>query len=537
MARKLQPSTLKRKARAKVKTDAVKEKFGAAVVGRAVEETRRLVVKQLCQLSLYEFMKEAWPVVEPEKQFMDNWHIVAMCDHLQAVTEGRIKNLLINIPPGCMKSLLVSVFWPCWEWARFGGRRWFFASYDIALSLRDAAKCRTLLESSWFQSQWSLKLKDDQNQKGLYENDLGGWRLATTVGGRGTGHHPDRKVVDDPHNVKKAESEAERQGVIDWIDGTLSSRGMLSDPSTVIVMQRLNSKDASGHVIGKGGFDHLCLPMRYEPDHPFPVKSSLGFKDPRQPGELLWPLALPEAKVKELEDKMGQYFTAGQFQQRPHPRGGGMFKREWFTHILPTRPTDVLKWVRYWDKAGTAGGEGARSAGCLMGRRRNGRFVIADIMKGRWSSTDREAIIKSTAAIDANRHGFGVEIWVEQEPGSGGKESAENTVKNLVGYRCKIERVTGAKEVRAEPFAAQCSIGNVDLVAGDWNEEYISEAESFPAGSLKDQVDCSGGAFNKLAAGSGAFGLSSVLTSPGGAGPDGLEVGAVEFDRINPEDF
>lgn len=285
-------------------------------------------------------------------------------------------------------------------------------------------------------------------------------------------------------------------------------------------MQRLNAADLSAHCLTKGGFDHLCLPMRYEPDHPHQVISSLGFKDPRQPGELLWPEALPEAKVFELEVKMGDYFTAGQFQQRPHPRGGGMFKLEWFTSILPVVPNDVLSWVRYWDKAGTAGGDGARTAGALMGIRRNGRFVLADVKKGRWSSADREAVIKTTAYLDLATYGSGVVIWVEQEPGSGGKESAENTVKNLSGLSCKIERVTGAKEVRAEPFASQCMVGNVDLVAGQWVEEFINECASFPAGSLKDQVDASGGAFNKLSTGTGAFQAGTDMRAPGGGSSD-----------------
>ena len=532
--RRLQPKTLERKAKSKEKV----ERFGAAVVGKELKRTAALIDKELAERSLKQFVLQGWHAVEPEKDFKPNWHVDAMCQHLQAVADGKVKNLLINIPPGCMKSLLVSVFWPCWVWASRPNEKFLFASYDLQLSLRDAVKCRQLMESQWFQRSWPLGMKDDQNQKGLYENDRGGWRMATTVGGRATGHHPTFKIFDDPHNVKKAESEAERQQVIDWWDGTMSSRGILSNPASVGVMQRLNSKDLSAHILGKPGnkWDHLCFPMRYEPDHPHPVRSSLGFVDPRKPGELLWPTALPESVVAELEGKQGEYFSAGQLQQRPHPRGGGMFKREWFSSILPERPSDVLKWVRYVDKAGTAGGEGARTALVLMGRRRNGRYVVADVIKGRWSSADREAVIKSTAAIDAGRHGFGVEIWVEQEPGSGGKESAENTVKNLPGYRIKIERVTGAKEVRAEPFAAQCSVGNVDVVAGEWTEEFITECESFPAGSLKDQVDAAGGAFNKLVVGTGAFGMASEMTAPSThAGVD--ESNHIEFERITDDNL
>jgi predicted phage terminase large subunit-like protein len=264
--------------------------------------------------------------------------------------------------------------------------------------------------------------------------------------------------------------------------------------------------------------------MRRELDHPHQCRSTLGFKDPRKKdGELLWPIGYDEKKVEKLENKMGIYFTAGQLQQRPSPRGGGMFKREWLTKILPMMPPDCSNFKRYWDKAGTAGGEGARTAGGLVAQRSNGRYLIIDIVKGRYGSTEREAIIKAVAQMDKARFGF-VEIWVEQEPGSGGKESAENTVKNLAGFSCKIERVTGAKEVRAEPFAAQCAIGNVELLLGNWNEDFISEAEQFPTGKMKDQVDCIGGAFNKLAAPTGSF-----------ASAEGIRVGQDDHETFTPD--
>ena len=341
---------------------------------------------------------------------------------------------------------------------------------------------------------------------------------------------------DDPHNVKKAESEAERQQVIDWWDGTMSSRGILHDAASIGVMQRLNCKDLSAHCLTKAAsgaeWDHLCFPMRFEADHPTPVKSSLGFRDPRQPGELLWPVALPERKVLELEAAQGEYFSAGQLQQRPHPRGGGMFKQEWFTSILPEIPNDVAALVRYLDKAGTAGGQGARTALVLVGRRRNGRFVVIDVVKGRWSSADREAVVKATILMDAQRYGRqNVATWIEQEPGSGGKESAENTVLNNAGYRVSIERVTGAKEVRAEPAANQCAVGNVDLVLGPWNAEFIEECCSFPSGSLRDQVDAFGGALNKLTIGTGAFGSSSELAAPT-ANREGFQSDRLETTRI-----
>jgi predicted phage terminase large subunit-like protein len=195
-----------------------------------------------------------------------------------------------------------------------------------------------------------------------------------------------------------------------------------------------------------------------------------------------------------------------------------MFKREWFSRILPVAPR-MTSLVRYWDKAGTAGGTGARTAGVLMattddiavatgGARVRHHYVVVDVVAGRWDAADREQAILQTAQSDRRLYGS-VETWVEQEPGSGGKESAQNTVVMLGGFLVKIERVTGSKAVRAEPFASQCAVGNVSLLDADWTDGFIGEAEKFPKGELKDQIDAAGGAFNKIAAG-----LVGVIRDP-----------------------
>lgn len=464
-------------------------------------ELRRQVLNELCKKSFHDFVKYAWPLVEPDIKFRDNWHILALCQHLEAVADGRIKQLLINVPPGSMKSLLVCVFWPAWVWIRNPAKRFMFASYSDALTMRDSVRCRQILSSKWYQDNWPLTLREDQNTKGLFENTKGGWRLATSVGGRGTGLHPDFIVADDPNNAKEAESEAERQAVIDWWDGTISTRGVSRGVAQICIQQRLHTLDLTGHLLTKGGWEMLCLPMRYEPGRM--TTTSLGFQDPRKvDGELLWPNLFSDSLVTRLEREMGAYHAAGQLQQRPSPRGGGMFKREWFG-IIDHRPTCV-QLVRYWDKAGTAGGDGARTAGVLMGRTALNEYIILDVVKDRLAATEREQLIKATAQLDGPQ----VTVWVEQEPGSGGKESAENTVRNLAGYCCYIERVTGAKEVRAEPFAAQCSIRNVKLLRAEWNSEFIGEAEVFPVGRLKDQIDAASGSFNKICAPTGAWDTS-----------------------------
>lgn len=177
-----------------------------------------------------------------------------------------------------------------------------------------------------------------------------------------------------------------------------------------------------------------------------------------------------------------------------------MFKRQWF-EIVDKAPFYVER-VRYWDKAGTEGA-GAYTCGALMSYdKKTGLFHIEDVIRGQWSALERETIIKQSAQADDARYGL-VQVWQEQEPGSGGKESAEATVRNLVGHAIRTERVTGDKITRAHPFAAQAEANNVRLVKGAWNGVFLDEMASFPFGTYKDQVDATSGAFNKLAAGVG----------------------------------
>lgn len=178
------------------------------------------------------------------------------------------------------------------------------------------------------------------------------------------------------------------------------------------------------------------------------------------------------------------------------PTAGLVFDRSWF-RTIQALPEDVTEWIRYWDKAGTQGG-GKFSAGVLMGRRPTGRFVIADVVRGQWSAYNRETVIKQTADADAKRGN--VSVWVEQEPGSGGKESAENTVRNLAGHVIRSQRVTGDKVTRAGPLSVQAEAGNVDVLSADWTEELLAELHRFDGvKGFMDQVDAASGAFNKLA--------------------------------------
>src|SRR5580704_15539552 len=263
---------------------------------------RAKVERELATRYFREFVRQAWPIIEPLTPFVPGWHIDAIIDHLEAVTRGEIRNLLINVPPRHMKSLLVSVLWPAWEWIRHPERRWLFSSYAASLSIRDSIKCRTLIESPWYQSFWGdrFALASDQNTKTRFDNDRSGYRIATSVGGTATGEGGDRIVCDDPHNVQDAESDSIRKATLDWWDVVMSTR--VNDPRTaakVVVMQRCHQRDLSGHLLERGGWEHLCLPAEYEG----PTRTtSISWSDQReQQGELLWPERFGPREIEDLK--------------------------------------------------------------------------------------------------------------------------------------------------------------------------------------------------------------------------------------------
>lgn len=304
------------------------------------DETMREIDRADYETSLYDFLVAGWRYIDPAP-FVEGGPLEAVAEHLQAVCDGQIRNLIINVPPRTSKSSMCSVAFPAWVWAqRYDsptsgpGVQFLTASYGYALALRDSMKCRRLIDSAWYQNLWGnrFKLTSDQNTKGRYDNDKRGTRLATSVDGANTGEGGSIIIVDDANSAQEAFSEATVQNTIDWWDGVMSTRS--NDPKTgafIVIQQRLAEDDLTGHILSKdaGDWVHLCLPMKYETDRSF--VTSIGWKDPRtEEGELLWPERFGEAEVDRLEKQLGPFSFAGQMQQRPEPKGGGVIKREWW---------------------------------------------------------------------------------------------------------------------------------------------------------------------------------------------------------------
>lgn len=448
-----------------------------------------------CRESFYEFVKRCWHVVEPVKQFTEGWAVKAICDHLQAVTEGKIKRLIVNVPPGCTKSLTTSVLWAAWEWGPRGldSNRFINASYEKGLATRDLVRSRDLITSTWFQERWPLELKADMAQKTYYENKSTGFRLATSVGGALTGYRGDRVVVDDPHDVRRAESDVLREEALRWWTEVVPSRlNDATESAIVLIMQRLHTSDLSGHSlrhIEDEGWAHLCLPMRFESDRRCVVPET-GFVDPRTiDGEMLWPERFPEVAVDRMEATLssrgGSYAVAGQLQQRPVSREGGLFKLSNVQLTSIPAPDKVACRVRGWDLAATAKKGADYTVGVKMAVCHDGMIVIEDICRLRGTPHEVESAIKRCALMD----GLDTVISLPQDPGQAGKAQRSALATLLQGFNVRFSPESGDKTTRAIPFAAQFEAGNVYLREAPWNDAFITELSQFPLGDHDDQVD------------------------------------------------
>lgn len=282
---------------------------------------------------LLRFIEHFWHILEPNREFVKGWALEAMCAHLEAVSRGDITRLLINVPPGSMKSLLVNVWWPAWEWAACErpDLRYVSFSYASHLTERDNQKFLDLIQCFEFQRLYGHQFTLRDRGKVKVSNSKTGWKFASSVEGVGTGERGDRVVLDDPHNIKDGESDPIRERAVRFFREAMSNRlNDLSRSVIIVIMQRVNEADVSGDILASElGYTHLCIPLEYEPDRHCRtfVKGKLFWSDPRtEAGESFWRERFGPAEVAECL-LMGEFVYAGQYQQRPEPRGGGLFKR------------------------------------------------------------------------------------------------------------------------------------------------------------------------------------------------------------------
>lgn len=433
---------------------------------------------------LLEFIKQAWPIIEPSTPFIDGWHIGAICEHLEAMILGQIRNLLVTVPPRCCKSSIVSVFWPAWVWINKPGHRWIYASYAADLAIRDSRRCRQVIESQWYKARWGSRfnLIGDQNVKSRFENNRTGYRIASSVGGSITGEGGDTIVADDPHNLRKIHSPTDRQTVRDWWDEVMSTR--LNDPKRsgrVIISQRGHEEDLPGHIIDRGGYVHLNLPMGDKEECQTTITLPIsGTKITRQPGQLLWPERFDQDAVDNLRVQLGSYAASAQLDQRPSPKGGGIFKRKWW-RFYKELPKDLGLPVQSWD-TGYKEQERNDPSVCITGAEGASGFYLLDLWRDRVDFPDLKR-----AAIAQNAKHAPTIVLVED------KVSGISLIQSLRGETKLPVHPVGVdsdKITRACAVSPTVEAGNVWLPEdAPWVADFMDEFDGFPNAAHDDQVD------------------------------------------------
>lgn len=461
----------------------------------SLEEIDKELDRRYSAISFAEFVKRSWHILEPSTPLKWGWVMQAICDHLQAVAEGKINRLLINVPPGFSKSLLTSVFYPAWLWGPGGqpDKRIVGTSHSKDLAIRDSMKNRTLVESEWYQERWKVDLKGDQNAKSNFASTAQGTREAAAFT-KMTGKRGDVVILDDPISAFDANSEAELYNAEVAFLETLPSRVNSEASAIIVIMQRLSQRDTSGLILERPelGYEALILPMRFESDRR--CETSIGFVDPREyEGELLFPEFFPESRVSQLESSLGAFGSAGQLQQSPVPRSGGLFQRTWL-QPLNTIPHNLVAEVRGWDFAGSTNATADYTAGVKIGKTSDGKIVILDCKRERLSPQGVRNLVMQCAIADGKK----TRISIAKDPGQAAMGQVEQYRQDLIGWDVRFSPETGSKTVRALPLAAQAEGLAVYYVVGEWNSGFLDEISVFPNGKNDDRVDATTRAFNEL---------------------------------------
>ncbi|HMJ86533.1 MAG TPA: hypothetical protein VK504_25320 [Vicinamibacterales bacterium] len=470
-------------------------------------------LRRRASTNLHEFVAQAWHVVEPATEFVDNWHVGAICEHLEAVSRGEIRRLLINIPPRFLKSTICSVMWPAHTWIHKPAHKWLCGSYALKLAIRDNLKMRRLIQSPWYQERWGrgfnlvdnadwgdpngFVMTGDQNQKMRFENDRSGYRIAFSFEGGVMGEGGDTVLIDDPHDREGANSDAEREHSIGTYREGITTR--LNDPARspiVIIMQRLHEHDLSGHVIAEGGYEHLLMPMHFDPKRS--TVTCIGWSDPRKTaGELLHPERFTPVVVDEWERNLGSYAAAGQLEQAPAPAEGGILKKHWWRFYNDDEfPEQFDAQGQSWDMAFKGKQTSNFVAGQHWGRKGANCYMSPDEV---YAQLDMPGTVTAVRAFTV-RHPKGAK-WVEDKANG---PAVMDTLKGEIPGFIPVNDGGGA-EAMVRSIAVYAEAGNVWLANPynaradkdgrvppgssertdrKWVLRFIQNAATFPNGSI-----------------------------------------------------
>ena len=449
---------------------------------------------EICKRSFYEFVQRAWHVIETDV-FVDGWHIEAVCQYLEACYEGRVRNLIINVPPRHMKSLLLNVFFPAWVWSKSPSKKFIFTSYSEDLVIRDSEKCKKLITSEWYQERFKVELESKPDTTTKFQNTKGGYRYSFGFGGSITGQGGDFVLIDDPLKATEADSEAVRKKVNDDFDNAVSNR--LNDPKTgvrILIMQRLHEMDLVGHILSKKdlNYEMLVLPAEYEGAR---FESSIGFVDPRTfTGELLWKERFGEAEIAELKATLSERGVAGQLQQRPAPAGGFVFQKKWFARLHNNE--DVAGIYISWDTAESLNVNAAYSCGVVGELRSDYTLFTREVVRKRLLFPQLQEEVENLAK--KYQHKLKGVIIENKSSGVQVIQSLRQSSPQWLAEKLFAFNPKGDKTARAFQASQWCENGSAFLPHPsnefEWLLDFEDEIFKFPSSSFRDQSD----AFSQL---------------------------------------
>lgn len=472
---------------------------------------------EIYKRSFRDYIPDAFEVVEGGEEhaglvrlgraaprYTPGWHLDAIADHLQAVANGEIKRLLINVPPGSSKSMIACVLWPTWLWAVNPALRFLFSSYSEAFTKRDARKSRALMGSGWYQRCFATRIAPEPDTALEQHTTAGGERHGAATNSGVTGKHVNGIVEDDPLKAQDGSSKTARDAAWEYRTETLGFR-LLPRAWRVVIMQRLHEDDPSGRILARQGRDaeedveayvHLCLPMEFEGRRR--CSTSIGFVDPRkEEGELLWPQRLGPEELKPIRSELGEYGWAGQGQQRPAPAGGGLIKRDWIRFYRPgDLPARFDAVEQSWDLIFTGDGVGSFVVGQIWGRKGANHYLLHQYRE----RVDFVGTLRAFVAVSQNtwcvNAGGVVRKKVERKAnGAALVAVVQSKIPGVVAWPPKGEPMP-SKAARTEAIAPIFESGNVyvpDPAIAPWVESWIEEVVGMtpngPSTSNDDQVD------------------------------------------------
>ncbi|MFY9970970.1 MAG: phage terminase large subunit, partial [Roseiarcus sp.] len=444
----------------------------------------------LLRADFYSFLVRSFAELHAGQSFSPAWHAEVLAAKLQGVGEGRVKRLIVNVPPRHLKSLAASVALPAWLLGHDPTLSVVNVTYAQDLSEKFARDCRAVMTSPWYQSLFSTKLASSREPLAELATTSGGSRMATSVGGVLTGRGADVILIDDPLKPTDAMSESRRRAANDWFDSTLYSR--LNDKakgSIVIVMQRLHEDDLAGHVLRQGGWEVVSFPAIAEGDEHFAIETPFGPREFRRPaGEALAPEREPLATLSRIRATIGEMNFASQYQQAPAPAGGAMIKAAWFRRFdlneIPSPPDSIRGFdriIQSWDTANKPS-ELADYSVCTTWGLKGPNFYLLDVLRRKLSFPELKR-----AVIDEDRRFSPEAILIED------RASGTQLIQELIWAGCsRATRFSpsGDKVMRLHAQAATIENGFVFLPEeAPWLADYLAELLAFPAGRHDDQVD------------------------------------------------